>query len=251
MLLGFRNQSKSRGGASGGDRRQLEKSLGTRDGPCFGPKNKGNEGVQGLKRRKGGVPVNREDCELSRVAYVVVGLVLAFGVGFLAASWRSGKMPWESSQRPAERPSKGPVGSSAPVDPLPSPPPEFPATGSLPQASVSSPARQGDLLFEQGRYQEAIPFYQKALEASPADVDTWNDLGLALFYVGRGEDSLEVLRQGAKLEPTFQRIWLSLGFVAMRLNRPQEAKTAWERTISIAPTTDIANEARKFLGELK
>ncbi|MFQ5691519.1 MAG: tetratricopeptide repeat protein [Nitrospinota bacterium] len=116
---------------------------------------------------------------------------------------------------------------------------------------LQDPARRGDVLFEAGRYREAIPFYRRALEANPRDADTWNDLGLALHYAGKGQEALEALRRGTKIDPPYQRVWLSLGFVSYRLGLRAEARSALERAVAIAPASEMADEARKFLKDLK
>ncbi|MBI2880299.1 MAG: tetratricopeptide repeat protein [Candidatus Tectomicrobia bacterium] len=184
--------------------------------------------------------------------FLITGLLVAFGTGYLAADW------WE---RKATREPLPPPASVTPTPPGAGPPGVTPPPGALPQGvfpgpfptspTPEDPARQGDVLFGQGRYEEAIPFYRKALEANPKDADTWNDLGLALHYTGRSREALDALRRGSQISPPYQRIFLSLGFVAYRLGLHPEARSAWERAISLSPSTDVADEARKFLKEIK
>jgi Flp pilus assembly protein TadD len=183
-----------------------------------------------------------------RWAAAAVALAAAFGAGYGLAIWRSGGAPPETSYQTRMRDL---TAFALPAAPSPSPLPQQPPAGGLMQAPAPSDfARQGDIHFEGGRYQEAIPLYRKALEADPKDVDTWNDLGLALHYTGRNEEALEALRKGASLGPRVQRVWLSLGFVASRAGRVQEARSAWTTVVSLDPATPLADEARKFLKRL-
>jgi Flp pilus assembly protein TadD len=184
-----------------------------------------------------------------RWAAAIVVLAATFAAGYGLATWRIGSAPPETSVQTTTM--KELAALALPAVPLPSSfPQQPPAAGALLGSAPSDFARQGDLHFEGGRYQEAIPFYQKALEANPQDADTWNDLGLALHYTGRNEEALAALRKGASLAPRFQRVWLSLGFVASRAGLVQEAKSAWTTVISIDQASPLAEEARKFLKSL-
>jgi len=169
---------------------------------------------------------------------VGVGLALALVAGYFLATWQGGGM----SSRPAVIvPGPGEIARSLQTVP------------GLPGGTVTSPenpARRGDLLFEQGRFREAIPEYQKALAANPKDADSWNDLGLALHYTGKNEEALDALRKGVAADPRYQRVFLSLGYVSFKNNRREDARVAWERLISIDPSSSLADEARKFLKKI-
>lgn len=198
----------------------------------------------------------RGETKLNQRAFVIVGLAVAFGAGYLVAAWQGNMLPWQKESRPAMSAAPrtpnlpGGIGTLPNVgSPTPSGQP-IPQTGGLSSIPVGDPARQGDMLFAQRRYQEAIPLYQKAVEKNPKDVDSWNDLGLSLHYAGRSDEALQALRKGAETEPLYQRIWLTLGFVALNRQRLEEAKGALNQAINIDPTTGIAAEARKFLQKI-
>lgn len=107
----------------------------------------------------------------------------------------------------------------------------------------------GDEYFETKRYSMAARVYEKVLELHP-DVDTYNDLGLALLYTGRPDEAIMKLREGAELDPSYQRIWLSLGFVYMSVEKPEEARNSLEKAVELDPKSGIAEEARKFISIL-
>ncbi len=111
-------------------------------------------------------------------------------------------------------------------------------------------AQEGDRLFRAGRYGAAIERYQQALALDGGDIDTRNDLGLALHYVGRSDEALEILRTGVEMEPDFQRIWLSFGFVAAQSGRSQAARDAFEQTIALDSEAAVTAEAQRMLEQL-
>ena len=107
---------------------------------------------------------------------------------------------------------------------------------------------QGDNLFVQKRYAEAIPYYRRVLELDPDDSDAHNDLGLALHYTGQSRQAIEILTRGTEKDPSFQRIWLSLGFVSANAGEGAGARTALETARSLDPQSPIAREAERLLG---
>ena len=106
---------------------------------------------------------------------------------------------------------------------------------------------QADALFTAKRYTQAIAAYRKLLTLLPGDVETYNDLGLALHYAGRTDEALQVLEEGAVRDPRFQRILLTLGFVRLQVGRVEEARAALQACLDIDPDSPIAVEARRFL----
>lgn len=107
---------------------------------------------------------------------------------------------------------------------------------------------RADRLLAERRYREAIPLYRRVLELEPEDVETHNDLGLALHYAGDSAAALEVLRAGAAGAPEFQRIWLTLGFVSLQVNDPASARVALARARDLGPNNPVGEEAVRLLG---
>jgi len=116
--------------------------------------------------------------------------------------------------------------------------------------SPESLAILGDRYFESGNYVQAIKAYRKALEKNPMDVDTYNDLGLSLQYIGQPNEAIDILRQGSQLDPNYQNVWLSLGFVLFQSAKNEEASTALKHAAEINPNTPQGLEAKKILESL-
>ncbi len=112
-------------------------------------------------------------------------------------------------------------------------------------------ARMGDTYFEGGNYARAIDIYRKVLVLDPKDIDTYNDLGLAYYYSGQANLALDTLRKGTEIMPSYQRVWLSLGFVLMSMGKNDEARPALEQTAVLDPGTDVVQEEKRMLGQIK
>ncbi len=132
---------------------------------------------------------------------------------------------------------------------------QFDAGSAIPESVVQKDpallAKLGDERFQQRQYQEAIGIYRQVLAMRSDDVDTHNDLGLALYYSGQPGQALAVLKQGAEQDPGFQRIWLTLGFVQMHTAERPEARFALQEAIKLGAGNKIAQEAERLLVKLE
>lgn len=130
----------------------------------------------------------------------------------------------------------------------------IPSASAIPESVVQKDpvllAQLGDERFRQRQYQDAIRIYRRVLELNPADVDTYNDLGLALHSSGESGQALEVLKQGVEKDPKFQRIWLTLGFVQMHTAERPEAGYALQEAIKLDPDNGVGQEAKRMLERL-
>lgn len=179
------------------------------------------------------------------VIVLVAGLALGYGGGILLRKpeTKLDRLPPRQAARPAAEALRPSLPTPEELRMLKR---EF---GGTPTALSAS--QRGDILFEEGRYKEAIEEYKKALKENPKDVDSWNDLGLSYYYSGEKSLALEALREGVKVDPGYQRIWLSLGFVAHGAGRLNEARMAWKKAYEMGPETQVGLEAARFLKELQ
>jgi len=111
-------------------------------------------------------------------------------------------------------------------------------------------ARLGDGYFEQGEYQRAMAAYERALRLAPGDVDTYNDLGLVLHYLGQSGRAVQVLEEGIARGPDYQRIRLTLGFVQYQQGNTAEAAATLQRAVALGPDSAVGIEAQRMLDSL-
>jgi tetratricopeptide (TPR) repeat protein len=74
----------------------------------------------------------------------------------------------------------------------------FPAMG---QTSASDWVDKSLVLYNQGRYNEAIQACDKAIELDPKYAMPWNNKGGALFFLGRYDDAIQAYDKATKLDP--------------------------------------------------
>lgn len=85
-----------------------------------------------------------------------------------------------------------------------------------------------------GKYDEAIPVYDRAIELDPQDVDNWYYKGLSLLKSGKYEESVKVFDKAIELDPypdsrRSNYAWYHKGLALKALGRNSEAKAAFSK----------------------
>ena len=175
--------------------------------------------------------------------WIIIALIIVVG-GFLIINLTSTSN--KGRETSTERESNGPSTTGPLLDPESE---ERMLTARIEEYSDNPVALSsiGDEYFETKRYVMAIKVYEKVLELNPDDVDTYNDLGLALHFSGRSDEAIMKLKKGIETEPSFQRIWLSLAFVLISTEQTEEARGVLEKTVELDPESGVAQEAKKFI----
>jgi len=192
---------------------------------------------------------------------IILTAVVFLGVGFLAGYAYKAQygLNTPESQMPAQMPSSTPA--AAPVS--------FPAmpgvadNGSqaargLPQGhpsldyattvkffedaitkEPSNPKLPLDLanyLYDQRRFQEAIPWYEKALALDPRNINARTDLGTAYFDLGKTDDAIAQYRKSLAEDPNHENTLFNMVVVNMSGKRdPVAARQYLERLRKVNP----------------
>ena len=111
-------------------------------------------------------------------------------------------------------------------------------------------ARQGDEFFASTQYDQAAQTYERLLELVPSNVDTYNNLGITLHYLGRSAEAVDRLNAGVAVDPAYQRIWLTLGYVNSQIGNIEQARTALTTALEMGADNDIGQSAAQMLSNL-
>jgi len=121
------------------------------------------------------------------------------------------------------------------------------------QSIIEDPAalsRQADEFFTNQQYDRAADLYQKLLAVDPNNVDTYNNLGITLHYLGRSTEALRILNEGVAVDPAYKRIWLTLGFVNSQLGNTGQARAALTTAAQMDANSEVGQSATKMLDSL-
>ncbi|HLF31259.1 MAG TPA: tetratricopeptide repeat protein [Xanthomonadales bacterium] len=141
-------------------------------------------------------------------------------------------------------PAPGPTAATNPTEFMP----VFPAEVTMDDPALI--ARQADDFFASQQYSEAANLYERLLALGFNDVNTYNNLGITLHYLGRSAEALSILDEGVALDSSYQRIWLTLGFVNSQLGNTAQARTALTTAVELNADSDVGRSAAKMLESL-
>jgi len=60
---------------------------------------------------------------------------------------------------------------------------------------------KGQSLLEDGKFNDALGFFEQALLLNQDDPDLWNNKGIALRSMGRYEEAMECFNKSLKIDP--------------------------------------------------
>ncbi|MDP7033002.1 MAG: tetratricopeptide repeat protein [Planctomycetota bacterium] len=114
---------------------------------------------------------------------------------------------------------------------------------SNPQASTSPDnkllraqeyCREGQRFFREGRYENAVASYQKALDIEPQLAVAIHDLGVVHFHRADYVQAFSYLQKARKLKPKNAKFSLYLGRAYFKMNRLQQALQEFESSLDHA-----------------
>src|SRR5260370_42281408 len=91
----------------------------------------------------------------------------------------------------------------------------------------------GAVYFQQGKYDQCIPFYQKALQIQPHYM-TYSNLGTAFFYLKRYTESVPMFEKAVEMNPNDAMVMGNLADSYRWSGRRQEAADTYDKAIALA-----------------
>ncbi len=89
--------------------------------------------------------------------------------------------------------------------------------------------------YHEGRMEEAMEHYRKAIQIDPNDYATMNNLGIALAAQGQFDEAIETYRQAVQINPNFSEAMNNLGIALATRGRSDEAIENFRKVIQINP----------------
>src|SRR5450830_2153223 len=94
---------------------------------------------------------------------------------------------------------------------------------------------KGASLYTLGRYEEAIPCLDKALELDPRYSNAWTNKGSSLDNLGHHEEAILCYDKALELDPSDAAAWYNKGTSLHRLGSYEEAICCYEKAIEFDP----------------
>ena len=121
------------------------------------------------------------------------------------------------------------IASAVPPDPVILARPSEPTTNRRPNAERAAKA------FKEGRYQEAVDEYIKAIELDSESADLHHELGLAYMKLGDRAKAIEAFKEAIRLRPGWAEAHYDLGRAYYELGQYELAATSFEEAIRLEP----------------
>lgn len=101
-------------------------------------------------------------------------------------------------------------------------------------------ADEGDRLGLQGKYEQAINAYDKALAIDPRLEEAWYGRGIVLRDLGRFREALDSFDKAVAISPGSNFAWIHRGTVLAALGRHPQAIRSYDRAIKICDIEEMA-----------
>jgi tetratricopeptide (TPR) repeat protein len=94
---------------------------------------------------------------------------------------------------------------------------------------------RGNSLCEEGRYEDAIKSYDRAVSIKPDYYEAWGNRGITLDNLGRYEDAIKSYDRAISIKPDSYEAWYRRGLDLDDLGRYEDAIKSHDRAIFIEP----------------
>ena len=68
-------------------------------------------------------------------------------------------------------------------------------------SEIEELVKKGKILMDDGKFDDALGFFEQALLLNQNDPDLWNNKGIALRSLGRYEESMDCFNKSLEIEP--------------------------------------------------
>lgn len=114
------------------------------------------------------------------------------------------------------------------------------------------PLKLADYFYDQGEFEQAIGWYQKALKLNPKDVNASTDLGTCYFNLGRPDDALRQFHNSLTIEPRHQPTLYNIVVVLMEGKHDYKAaRQAWGTLHRLNPDYPNLDRLKQRLDEAR
>lgn len=107
-------------------------------------------------------------------------------------------------------------------------------------------------LYDAGRFNDAVPYYQQALANGEKSPNVSTDLATALYYAGQTDAAIAQLEQSLKLDRTHAQTWFNLGIIRRDGKKDKKgAVDAWQKLLDLNPGYPEAERVKALIAETK
>ena len=181
------------------------------------------------------------------IAYVVAGMCFGVILGWVIGVQQAGRGMLVPAPTAAAAPSSAPAARQAPVL-------DEGRVQTLTAQVKREPRNAGvavelaNVYFDADRWDDAIVWYEKALELDPKNADASTDLGVSYYYTNRTDKALARFEASLRINPKHAKTLLNKGIVLAFGKQDLEGATSeWQKVVTLAPDSEEGRAARRAL----
>ena len=186
------------------------------------------------------------------VIFGIGGTCFGLLAGWIIGSQQAGAKPVATTAAATQTAPAVPGGEATP------PPLDLQQVAALEQQAKARPADStvrvalGNLYFDSGKFDQAIPWYEAAVKLNPKDVDASTDLAVCYYYINDADKALKQVAQSLAIDPRHPKTLLNQGIIrAFGKQDLTGALESWEKVVQVAPNSPEAARARTGIDGLK
>lgn len=116
------------------------------------------------------------------------------------------------------------------------------------QTTADDWGNKGVDLFNQGKYNESIQAFDKAIKLNPQDADAWYSKGSVLSQQGKYDEAIQAYDNAIELDPQFAEAWHNKGEALKSIGHTTEAKSAYDKANELNITTKNNSVTKAAIG---
>lgn len=175
----------------------------------------------------------------------VAGIFLALG---LLIGFYFGKL---SSRPPAPEGRDQPVGTvSNPTDFIQTEA-ALKAVLNVKPGDLQTLIQLGNLYYDNGRFQDAINYYGRALDQDPRNIEVRTDRGTCYWNLGQPDAAIAEFQKSLEVSPTYPQTLYNLGVVYLHgKNDAAQARAVWEKLLAANPAYPERAKVQEMIASL-
>ncbi|MGZ5635018.1 MAG: tetratricopeptide repeat protein [Burkholderiales bacterium] len=113
-------------------------------------------------------------------------------------------------------------------------------------------ANLGNTYYDHQFYDEAIKYYERALEVRPNEVNVRTDMGTTYYYIGQPQRAIQEFQRSLAISPTHAQTLFNMGIVKSEgLHDNAGAVAAWEKLLKTNPDYPQKERVQQLLAQAK
>src|SRR5579871_1762686 len=110
----------------------------------------------------------------------------------------------------------------------------------------------GNVYYDGQQYQNAIPYYERALAIHPENPDVRTDMGTAYWYSGDADKAIAAMQTSLKYRPGHPQTLFNLGWVLWQGKAdPKGAVSEWETLLKMNPNYPQRQQVEQYIAKAK